>query len=57
MLQYDDAAVESVYPGNHRIDNIDTGSKYNPKTPVILEVRKAAIDANTKDIELNFSKF
>lgn len=40
MCQYDDAAIENIYPANHRVDNIDTGSRYNPKPTIILEVRK-----------------
>ena len=57
MCQYDDAAIENIYPGNHRVDNIDTGSRYNPKPTIILEVRKTPKNDTVKDIELNFSKF
>jgi hypothetical protein len=57
MCTYDDSMIEDVYPGNHRVDNIDTGSRYNPKNITILEVRKDSKLPTTKDIELNFSKF
>ena len=51
-----ESAVDEIYPGNSRIDNIDTGSRYNPTKIVVLEKRKDAKGENQKDIELNFSK-
>lgn len=56
MCSFKDSAVDEIYPGNSRIDSIDTGSRYNPTKIMILEIRKDAKAENQKDIELNFSK-
>jgi hypothetical protein len=40
MCSIKDSAVDEIYPGNSRIDGIDTGSKYNPTKILVFEIRK-----------------